>query len=226
MKQSTRSVNTVVDIFNKYAERYESWYERNRVTAENEARLVIRITSGLSRPCLEIGGGTGYFSQLLDCINLDPSREMLAISRRKRGLEAIEGYGELLPIRSSSMGFVLIVVTICFVESPETLIKESYRVLKKDGYLVLCIIPRDSQWGAFYSEKKDSPFYRVARFLTRREAIDLLAGLGLHIEEILGTLSYPPSSQPYNEEPSLDNGSYGFICIRARKHATAEHLPE
>ncbi|MEM2204393.1 MAG: methyltransferase domain-containing protein [Sulfolobales archaeon] len=212
-----RYSETVVDIFNKHASKYDSWYERNRVTAENEAKLVIRTASSFREPCIEIGGGTGYFSDLLGCVNLDPSREMLTISRRKRGLETIEGYGEFLPIRSESIGLVLIVVTICFVESPVDLIRESYRVLRKDGSLVLCMIPRDSQWGAYYAGKRDSPFYRVARFLTKREAIDLLAGFGFHVEEILGTLSYSPLSQPYSEDPSPLSDSHGFICIRAVK---------
>ena len=212
-----RYSETVVDIFNKYADRYDSWYERNRITAENEAKLVIRTASNFREPCIEIGGGTGYFSSLLGCINLDPSEEMLTISRRKRGLEAIESYGEFLPIRSESIGLVLIVVTICFVESPKDLIKESYRVLRKNGVLVLCMIPRDSQWGAYYVGKRDSPFYRVARFLTKREALNLLAGFGFYVEEILGTLSYSPLSQPYSEDPSPLNDSHGFICIRAVK---------
>ncbi len=217
MSQLERTARAVVDIFNRYAYRYDSWYERNRVTAENEARLVIATVGASAEPCLEIGGGTGYFSALLNCINLDPSREMLAISRRKRGLDAIEGYGESLPIRSGSTALILIVVTICFVESPENLVRESYRALKRDGRLVLCIIPKDSRWGDFYSGKKDSPFYRVARFLTRKEAIDLLIGSGFYIEDVLGTLSYSPESQPYREEPSPDNGSHGFICIKAAK---------
>ena len=103
------------------------------------------------------------------------------------------------------------------MESPKDLIKESYRALRKNGVLVLCMIPRDSQWGAYYAGKRDSPFYKVARFLTKGEALNLLAGLGFYVEEILGTLSYSPLSQPYSEDPSPLNDSHGFICIRAVK---------
>ena len=212
-----RYSEVVIDIFNRYADRYDSWYERNRVTAENEARLVTTIVGNPAKPCIEIGGGTGYFSSLFNCINLDPSREMLTISRRKRGLEAIEAYGESLPIRSRSVGLILIIVTICFVESPESIIRESYRVLRDDGTMVMCIIPKDSRWGEYYAGKKDSPFYRVARLLTGEEALSLLTISGFYVKEVLGTLSYPPLSQPYREDPSVYDGSHGFICIKAVK---------
>jgi ubiquinone/menaquinone biosynthesis C-methylase UbiE len=212
------SMGSSVEIFNKYANRYDLWYERNRITAENEARLIKKISSGARTPCIDVGGGAGYFAQILGCINIDPSHEMLAISKIKRGVESVQGYGEYLPIRSESIWFALIVVTICFVESPKSLLVEVSRALKRGGNMVLCIIPRDSPWGEHYAHKKDSPFYSVARFLTRKETIDLIYRVGLEIETIMGTLSYPPWLEPYLEDPQPDRGEYGFICIRSYKN--------
>jgi len=206
-----------IEVFNRYAQRYDTWYDRNRVTSENEARLVRKAAGDASRPCVDIGGGTGYFTQMLGCVNIDPSIEMLLISKRKRGVESIQGFGERLPIRSGSIGLTLIVVTICFVESPSILLAEASRILKGGGRMVLCMIPRDSPWGEFYSGKKDSPFYRVARFLTRSEVFRLVSEAGLEVEDVMGTLSYPPWSHPYPEEPGPDSGVHGFICIRAVK---------
>ncbi|MEM4971408.1 MAG: methyltransferase domain-containing protein [Sulfolobales archaeon] len=213
----TSTTKTVVEIFNKYASRYDSWYERNKITAENEVRLIKTISVGAKTPCIDIGGGTGYFTHILGCINLDPSHEMLLLSR-KRVSDAIQGYGEYLPIRTESMWSALIVVTICFVESPADLLSEVYRVLKRGGSLLLCIIPRDSPWGEYYSSKRDSPFYRVARFLTKREAIDLIEDIGFSIENIMGTLSYPPWAEPYPEDPQPLRNEHGFICLKAVKN--------
>jgi len=213
----TSMAKTVVEIFNRYASRYDSWYERNKIIAENEVKLVKTISTGVKTPCIDIGGGTGYFTHIFGCINLDPSYEMLLISK-KRILDAIQGYGEYLPLRTESLWFALIVVTICFVESPASLLSEVYRVLKKGGILTLCIIPKDSPWGEYYSKKKDSPFYRVARFLTKREAINLIEDVGLNIENIMGTLSFPPWSEPYLEDPQPARDEHGFICIKAAKN--------
>lgn len=205
-----------VEIFERNARRYDSWYDRNRVTAENEIRLVLRASSGAQEPCLEVGGGTGYFASRLGCTNLDPSLEMLKISRR-RGLEAVQGFGESIPAREGGFRTVLVVVTICFVDSPPRLLEEIRRVLARRGTLILCTIPADSAWGKHYQARRDSPFYAVARFLTRSEVLELLSSKGFVVKEILGTLSYSPLEEPRLEEPSPDKGDHGFVCYRASK---------
>jgi len=73
----TLMAKTVVEIFDRYASRYDSWYERNKIIAENEVKLVKTISNGVKTPCIDIGGGTGYFTRIFGCINLDPSYEML-----------------------------------------------------------------------------------------------------------------------------------------------------
>jgi SAM-dependent methyltransferase len=205
-----------VEVFNMFASRYDSWYERNRITADNELRLVMRASYPLSQPCVEIGGGTGYFASRLGCLNLDPSVEMLRLSRR-RGVESIQGYGEYPPLRYGGFGTVIIVVTICFVESPSAFLRRSSMLLREGGKLVLCIIPRDSSWGAFYEAKRDSPFYSIARFISRRDAMDLIRSSGLELSETLGILGYGPQDEPRHEDPGPDTGAHGFVCFVAYK---------
>ena len=206
-----------VEIFDKYADRYDKWYERNKITAENEIRAVEHSLRDSPRPCIEIGGGTGYFSSRFECINIDPSISMLRYSRA-REIESIQGYGEYLPIRDSSAGTVLIVVTLCFVKSPERVIEESKRILMRRGRVVACIIPKESSWGRYYEKRRsESPFYSVARFLSREELFKLLREQDLEIERVVGVLRYGPEDEPRQETPEIDNGEHGFICTVARK---------
>jgi len=51
--------------------------------------------------------------------------------------------------------FVLIVVTLCFVDDPEKVIEEAKRVLKKGGRIIVGIIDRNSKIGKSYQEKKE-----------------------------------------------------------------------
>jgi hypothetical protein len=46
----TLMAKTVVEIFDRYASRYDSWYERNKIIAENEVKLVKTISTGVKTP--------------------------------------------------------------------------------------------------------------------------------------------------------------------------------
>jgi len=208
---------TVFIIFDKFAERYDKWYVRNKVTALNELRLVKEILPRSIRVCVEVGGGTGFFSAETNCVNIDPARNMLAISR-KRGVDSVQGVGEHLPIRSSSVDAVLIIVTLCFVDEPIDLLLEARRVLRDKGSLITCIVPRESPWGVYYSERRSmSPFYRYARFYGISEVHRILIEAGFNIVEEKATLSYKPWERPRYEAPEKPSPRHGFVCIRAVK---------
>lgn len=208
---------TVFHIFNVLAERYDKWYDKNRLTALNELRLVKTMMPQTRGACLEIGGGTGFFASKLGCINVDPAERVLAISRR-RGTEAIQGVGEFLPIRHGSVSVVLIIVTLCFVDEPMELLRESRRVLKDEGVLITCIVPRNSPWGIHYIARRNtSPFYRYARFYTLPEIEGMLINAGFRIVDEKGILSYKPWESPRYESPSTPTRRHGFVCIKAVK---------
>lgn len=208
------------EVFDRLYERYDEWYERNRVTAENEARLVESIVRDAPRPVLEVGVGTGYFASRVGAeAGLDPSPGMLSIAAR-RGLEhLVVGIGERLPFRESSFGTVLLVVTLCFVDRPVDVLRESRRVLRPGGVVIACIVPRDSLWGRYYTRlaSEGHPFYSVARFYTVKEVYIMLEVSSLEIEDTWGVLGYGPLDRPREEEPSRDIEDKGFVCIKARR---------
>lgn len=212
------------EVFSLVADRYDEWYRRHRVTAMNEARLVEEALRGLPRPWVEVGVGTGFFAQRLGIdLGVDPSPEMLRVARR-RGVEAVQALGEALPLRASSIGAAVLVVTLCFLDDPLPVLREAARAARPGGGLVACIVPRLSPWGIFYQERGSGghPLYRVARFYTVEELLGLLPHAGLEAERILVSISYGPLEPPVPEEPReplspLDAERYGFACIAARK---------
>jgi len=210
-------VVTVFHIFNVLAERYDKWYNRNWVTALNELRLVKAMIPSKKRTCIEVGGGTGFFASRLGCINIDPAERVLAISKRK-DVDSVQGVGELLPIRHNSVDVVLVIVTLCFVDEPAILLAESRRVLRDNGVLIACIVPRDSPWGIYYVARRDkSPFYRYARFYTLLETKKMLNDTGFVIMDEKAVLSYKPWERPRHESPTKPTQRHGFVCIKAAK---------
>ena len=202
-------------VFNELWSRYDSWYERNPVTAENELRTVRAL--GLRGVGLEIGVGTGWFASRLGVFfGVDPSVGMLRVAR-KRGVEGFVGVAERLPVRSSAVDYALLIVTLCFVDNPLEALREAARAVKPGGSVASCIVPRDSSWGRFYeSRREESPFYRVARFYTVAEVEEMMRLAGLNPVLIVSTLHYKPWEPPRLEEPRVSSVG-GFTCIKAVK---------
>ena len=204
------------EVFNKYAHRYDSWYFKNYITAINELKVIKSLVENVKT--IDIGCGTGWFTSQLNtyCIGIDPSIEMIKIAK-SREIDVICSIGEKLPIKENSVNQVLVIVTLCFVDNPELILQECYRILKRNGKLIICVIPKDSKWGEHYiSKRKDSPFYEIAHFLTRNEVKELTRRVGFEIIEIKSTIQYLPNENPKPENPA-DNENGNFVCYKCVK---------
>lgn len=203
-------------IFDEYADRYDAWYNRNRVIAENELRLIRKFVH--SRPILEVGVGTGFFASKLGVdIGIDPALSML-VKAHSRSVDVIQAFGEHLPIRSKCISVVLLIATLCFLENPSAVVKEVVRVLRPSGSVIVCIVPKDSSWGMYYSElgKRGHVFYSRARLYTVDEVDRLFKVFGMRRSKALGILRFKPWNHPVLEEPiewfkGLD---LGFVCLK------------
>lgn len=165
-----------MDIFDRNAERYDAWYDKNRELYEAELELLPKPVS----PSLEIGVGTGRFAIIGIDVGIDISLPMLKIAR-KRGVECVWGDAANLPFKDKSFRSAYLVFTLCFLEEPVKVLREIKRVL--NGKLVTCIVPADSKLGREYA-RKDSPFYKKARFYTEEEVMDMLRDTGFRVREI------------------------------------------
>lgn len=204
-------------VFDERTEEYDMWFERNEVIYRTELKLVERFPC--RPPCLEIGVGTGRFAQPLGAqFGVDPSVQSLSISKL-RGIEVARGVAESLPFRDGSFSSAYLIVTLCFVDDPFQTLRESSRVLKKDGRLVACIVPLDSQWGQFYQERKrrgESVFYRDAVFYTKKQLKEMLEAAGFELVRAESVLHYPPGSEIVPEDPREDEEG-SFVCYESRK---------
>src|SRR3990170_8606435 len=113
-------------VFDRNWEDYEDWFERHKSIYSSELKALRKnIPEGLG---LEIGVGSGRFAQPLGAkIGIDHSKNMLKLAI-KRSIEVILGTGENLPFKDLTFDFVLVIVTVCFVENPVSVMKEAGRV--------------------------------------------------------------------------------------------------
>ncbi len=202
-------------VFDRYAERYDSWFERKWIIAYDELQVLRQFS--LEKPCLEIGVGSGFFASRLGVdLGVDPSWNMLRIAKL-RGIDVIQALGEMLPFRDKCVRTILIIVTLCFLENPERVLQECVRVLKENGKIIICIIPRDSSWGKHYTElgKKGHIFYSIARFYTVQEVTKLMTKHDFSLTKAIGTLSFRPDQKPKLEEPVKykEELDLGFVCM-------------
>ena len=137
----------------------------------------------------------------------------------KRGIEVVRAVGEQLPFREGSFDFVLMTLTLCFLDKPEKAIAEARRVLHRHGEFAVCIIPRNSRWGEEYQRraKEGHPIYSHAHFYTISEVEEMLERCSFKVVKVRATLSYPPHDRPRFEEPSRKPDGRGFVCLKAIK---------
>jgi ubiquinone/menaquinone biosynthesis C-methylase UbiE len=207
---------STAQIFDRYYNKYDLWYLRNAIIASNELETILSLLDYPYHPCIEIGVGTGWFSMKLMCdLGVDPSYNML-LKAKQRGIEVVQGTGEYTPARTGFFKAVIIIVTICFVDDPVPVLKEARRIIDVNGRLIVCIVPRNSQWGEHYISmgKKGHPFYSVARFYTSEELVNMAYNSGFTLEKCMGSLRFHPEENPVVEKPSECIGREGFQCMR------------
>ncbi len=203
-------------MFEENVERYDSWFERHKYVYLSELNAVkLLLPKGL---CVEVGVGTGRFASPLGVkFGVEPSRRMAEVAKR-RGVEVVLGVAESLPFRDNCFDCVLIVTTICFVDDPEETLREAYRVLKPGGALVIGFIDRESPIGKEYEKKRgESVFYRVAKFFSTKELVNLLEKTNFEVDKILQTL-FRKLNEINSVEPVEEGwGKGSFVVVRALK---------
>jgi len=205
--------------FEAHHERYEQWFEAHRAAYVSEL-LALRPFVPLEGHGLEIGVGTGRFAGPLGVpVGLDPSDAMLTRAA-VRGVETVKGTAEALPFPDESFAYALIVTTICFVDSPDTMIAEAHRVLRPNGTLVIGFIHRESGLGRTYFEHQaESVFYREAVFYSAAEVGALLRAGGFAVRAWGQTL-FRPLAEIVEIEPVRSGiGKGAFVVVTADRTA-------
>jgi SAM-dependent methyltransferase len=204
-------------VFERLSEHYDSWYFKHLKILESEVRAIKALDlKGLG---LDVGIGSGIFaSKVKTQVGIDASKRMLKISK-KRGIQVVGALAEYLPFSEETFDYVLITVTLCFLDNPEITLKETSRVLKPNGVLVACIIVRDSPWGQLYAQmaERGHRFYRFAHFYSLSELEELLEKQHFKIVDYKSTLTRPPSFPAVVEDPKDDPSQGSFVCVKVVK---------
>lgn len=212
-------------IFDPIADAYDGWYDtaEGQAIFQQEARCLSYLSADYSGCWLEVGVGTGRFAMELGITHgIDPSPRMVTIAKR-RGVRVYVGRVEQLPFRDRVFAGLLMVLTLCFVENPESAFLECARVLRDNGRLVIGTIPADCPWGRNYSKKGADrhPVYSHARFRTVAETIQLADKAGFRLQASCSTLLWEPGKPTdiSRIEPGIVTGG-GFVGLLFERHSS------
>lgn len=202
--------------FDSNAEDHDRWFLEHPLIYEAELKAVDALLPPSREEGLEVGVGTGKFASRLGVpIGVEPSTAMAERAARL-GIEVHPGVAEALPFPDGRFRYVLMVVTICFVDDPPRAFEEAHRVIRPGGSIVVGFIDRESEIGREYESRKEtSIFYRDARFRSADEIIALLSRVGFE-EPVLKQTLIP------GEREDMTRDGYGagsFVVASARRRA-------
>jgi len=200
-------------IFDNLANDYEKWFEKHSEIYEEEIKTIKKLLP--KGKGIEIGVGSGRFAAPLGIKKgIEPSREMAEIAR-KRGIEVIEIKAEEMDF-NEEFDFALIVTTICFVDDPLKTLQNTYKAVKKGGFVLVAFIDLNSPLGRFYEKNKEkSKFYKYAKFFSKDDIINLMKKAGFSEFECVENL-YGDSLDNLKFEINKCNGG-AFKVIRGKK---------
>ena len=219
----------MTNIFDISTEKYDAWYDSEVGSSLYESELLCLkpFIEEATSPILEIGVGTGRFAEYFpEVIGIDPAFNALKFAQ-KRGVDVVLAIGEQLPFRDETFACVMLIVTLCFVHNPIDVLCEGKRVLKRNGSIVIGLVPEDSPWGAFYEEKKRQghPFYSSAKFYSFGVIKEMLKNCGLKIARVRSTLFQRPEEPRRIENPIEEyRKGAGFLCIEVGKWTKKEAI--
>lgn len=203
--------------FDEFAQEYDRWFETHPYTYKSELKAVRRFVSGQGLG-VEIGVGTGRFSVPLGItIGVEPSKSMAAIAR-SRGVEVIRAKAEKLPFVSTVFDMALLVNVICFLADPLASLKETHRILRPGGGIILGFIDKATKLGKRYeSLKVASKFYNHATFFSAQQVKHFLREIGFGCIQSCQTIFAGPDEMAAVEPARQGYGKGGFAVISGLK---------
>lgn len=155
------------------AKRYEAWFStpfgRRADRVEKEILQGLLADFGKSRSLLEVGCGTGYFTDWfaslgLSVVGLDRLPSMLTVARSQRpALHFALADAAYLPFGDGTFDVVALVTLLEFLDTPEAVLREAERVARYG--LILGVLNRLSPV-ALWRRLRRAAAYRRARFFS------------------------------------------------------------
>lgn len=170
-------------IFDKSASDYDAWYTHKKGSFVDKVETdlafkLIKIKEGMK--ILDVGCGTGNFSVKLakmgcKVTGIDISNEMLNIARKKSkeqnlDIEFLNMDLNNLKFDDNSFDAVLSMTAFEFIQDAPKALEELFRIVKKDGQILIGVIAGNSSWSELYqSEPFQDTVFKFAKFRTLEE---------------------------------------------------------
>lgn len=206
-----------VPLFNRNYLEYDSWFEKNAAILQAEIRVLEALLPG-GGEILEVGAGTGRFAVALGATYaVEPSRNMARVVK-SRGCTVCQALGERLPFERERFDCVVLITVLCFVDNERPIIAECWRVIKRQGHLLIGMIDAQSQLGAVYEARKSSDtFYGAASFHSVEHTVSLVKAAGFEIAASRQTILGMPYQTPGWDDLRDKWGDGAFVGLLARK---------
>lgn len=200
--------------FDLYSDEYDLWFDEHAQFYAAELEAVRQLLPTSTAGGLEVGVGSGKFAAPLGVkTGVEPSSRM-AERASHLGIDVRVGVAEALPFADASFGYVLMVTTICFVDSLDEAFREACRVLRPSGSIVVGFVAKESSIGqAYIARKETSRFYREATFFSTDEVLAHLHAAGFTRPVVKQTICP-------GEPADVVRDGYGmcsFVVIRSHK---------
>lgn len=168
-----------MNIFNECWDEYDRWYEENPVIYQKELDAVWETLKdakySIPKDSLEIGVGTGRFMKGLNISTGIDVGKKLVENAKKQGLNVLEGSAEKIPFPDESFNCVGIFTALEFFDDVDRAFLEIKRVLKKEGYLLLAYLNKNSISVKEIEENKEkNKWFSEAQFYNTEQLDNLL----------------------------------------------------
>lgn len=207
------------EIFNEHVKKYEAWYDDHPEAYQSEILALQDQLLELPQNIrgIEVGLGTGRFSEPLGIKEgIEPSTEM-AKRAMKRGVEIMNGTAERLPYAALQFDFVLF-VTVCFLKNIKKAFEEAHRVLKPKGSVIIGFLDSEREIAKRYTEERHrSDFYHKAHFYDVYRIKKLLKETGFKNPVFNQTLFGGLDEIKEVQIPREGFGQGSFVAVRAIK---------
>jgi ubiquinone/menaquinone biosynthesis C-methylase UbiE len=171
---------------------YDAWYGTavGQLTHRLEQDAVLAMAGPVPGRAADLACGTGHYALALaasglEVVGVDRALAMLRAARGKTAGHArrprfVCADAAALPLRSGAVDLVTVVLGLEFTEDPGAVLRESHRILRPGGTLVVAILRAAGAWTLWRRlERLFVPsVWRGARFLTERQLRRLLMASG------------------------------------------------
>jgi len=157
----------------------------------------------LAKPRVELEVWPHRKNPVLSLSGRKPLSKAFLQNSNWRGMSNPAGIGRTAPIRSQSVGSILMILPEGFACGLKKLLHESFRVLDTGGKIAIGFIPRESPWASFFRKKRRRLFSLnpPPRIYSLKEMEHQMMEAGFSIQGYFCTLFQNPGETKEFENP-------------------------